>query len=172
MTGFLPGSSSDTDNYASKGQQFEVSYKFPTVAQSGGEVRVGVTTGNKPIVIKGRTISFIGSSDVDYRAASGSNYTGGTPLSVDNLNVKDPKLTTVTVVVNPTVVAEGSIYLRYYTILSAGNNQSSRLGTDIVGKDTILPANTQFVFTIRNNSNTAASPLFWYITFVELNPWE
>lgn len=173
MHGYLSNDTLTQETYASQGKQYEMSFRFPIVLKNGGEVSIGVTTGSNPIVIKGRTLSFLGSSEVNYRASSESSFTGGTPINIDNLNVKNPIPSTVTAVVNPTTTNEGVIYLRYYTILAGGGNQSSRIGTDIAGKETILPANTKFIFTAKNLSTTTdAEPLFWYVTFVELNPWE
>ena len=158
-------------NYAKEGQQFEVSNRFATVASNNGLATIGFTTGSKPVVIKGRFISGLGVTELQYKAAHTAAYTGGTPVLVDNLRIGgDASLTTV--VSNPTVTKQGTLYLRPYSILAAGNTAASRIGTDSINKDTYLSPNTQCVFTITNPTNTAASPVFWYITFVELEPWQ
>lgn len=158
-------------NYAKEGQQFEVSNRFATVAANNGSVTIGFTTGSKPVVIKGRFISGLGVTELQYKAAHTAAYTGGIPIPVENLRVNGGVALT-DIVINPTVTDQGIVYLRPYIILSAGNNAGSRIGTDFINKDTYLPSNTQCVFTITNPTNTAASPVFWYLTFVELDSWQ
>ena len=86
-------------------------------------------------------------------------YPGGTPVPVDNLRIGgDVALTSV--VSNPTVTNQGTLYIRPYSVLAAGNNAASRIGTDLINKDTYLPPNTQCVFTITNPTNAVASPVF------------
>lgn len=158
-------------NYSKEGQQFEVSNRFATVAANNGLVTIGFTTGSKPVAIKGRLITGLGVTELQYKAAHTATYTGGTPVPVDNLRIGGD-LATTTVVSNPTITNQGTVYLRPYSILAAGANASSRIGTDLINKDTYLPANTQCVFTITNPTNAAASPVFWYLTFVELDSWQ
>lgn len=158
-------------NYAKEGQQFEVSNRFATVAANNGSVTIGFTTGSKPVVIRGRYITGLGVTELQYKAAHTAAFTGGTTIPTDNLRIGG-KTSLTSVVVNPTVTSQGTEYLRPYSILSAGANAASRIGTDLLNKDTYLPPNTKCLFTITNQTNTAASPVFWYLTYAELESWQ
>lgn len=74
-------------NFSKNGQQFEVSNRFATVAANNGSVTIGFTTGSKPVVIKGRFISGLGVTELQYKAAHTAAYTGGTPVPVENLRI-------------------------------------------------------------------------------------
>ena len=171
--GSYPGftDSNSNINFSKEGQQFEVSNRFTTVAANNGLATIGFTTGSKPVVIKGRLITGLGVTELQYKAAHSAAFTGGSPVPVDNLRING-NIALTSVVANPTVTGQGTVYLRPYSILAAGANASSRIGTDLANKDTYLPPNTKCLFTITNPTNTAASPVFWYLVFVELESWQ
>jgi hypothetical protein len=156
------------------GTQFECSVRIPLVA-GGTSAYIGFKTGNKKVIIKGRFLAFLGSSEIQYSASSQAVYSDGSPIIPTNLNTELGLLPgfapTTTVVLNPTVVTVGNVYFKPFSVLAGGQNTNSRLGTDIIGKDTVLAANTYYLFKIENiDTNAAASPLFWYITYYKGKP--
>ena len=87
---------------AKTGNLFKFSAYAATVT-AGTPFRLGVQTGALPLTIKARFLSFIGSTEVIYRAYEDSVYTGGTPVTTYNQGRLAFRAAGFTVVQAPTV---------------------------------------------------------------------
>ena len=127
------------------------SFKFSvrtTNLVAGSNYDIGVQTGSFPLTIKARSMAFLGATELIYSAHEGSTYTGGTNVFIGNqgrLSIRSPLFS---VQQGVTTTALGTQYLPNFSTLAAGSNASSRLGTEIVGDESILKANTKHVFRI------------------------
>lgn len=147
-----------------RGLQFYLRHLFPAVAV-GATASLKFQTGAKPIVIKSREVTFNGSSRIDYQAVEGGTYTGGTAIVVGNENLINPVATTV-IAAHSGTPAGGSSF-RDKTIFGAGatTGGGSRLGTDVLGRETILKPNTLYQVKLTNVAGAAADIQFefsWY----------
>lgn len=131
----------------------------------GSTVYLKFQTGAKPVVIKSREVSFIGASKLDYVAVEGGSYTGGTPFTPGNENRINPVATTVTLALGGTGTP-GTEFRRkrmYGSGSETGN--SSRIGTDVLGRETILKANTLHYVAMTNVAGVTGEiqlELSWY----------
>lgn len=139
---------------------------------AGQAVNIGFRTGNKPVTINSRTINQIGSSRVEYSAREKLSFTGNIEanrITPKNPNNRNRVLSSVNIwhSVTPGIpTSETYQYLDPYALFSAGQNTSTRVGSDTLGLDYPLNANTDHVFTI-NNTGTGSATVFWWITFSE-----
>lgn len=153
------------------GYQRIISKLFAGVAV-GATVNIGFRTGANKIIIKSRLIQLSGGDQIDYRATTGATWTGGTnDVPVVNPNLVDPVASLCTVRSNVTVTVPGTLYLQPYYIFGGGANtgNSSSVGGDVAGLEYVLPANTDFIWTI-TNSGTSVAKVFWWLTFFEGEP--
>lgn len=153
-----------TEANVKNGVQFEVSSPHATLA-AGASQDVIFITGDVPVLIKGRFLKFNGvllSTNV-YRAPT---YTGGTPVTVYNLNDRFPVPSTVQVLSGPTVSNVGTQFgATTYDLGSTGlgNEQLSVYSTP--GVERVLRPNTTYLLRITNldgDSQIVTSSLTWY----------
>lgn len=154
-----------TEANVKNGLQYFLRHLFTNVAV-GATVTVKFQTGAKPVIIKSREVSFSGSSRVDYQALEGGTYTGGTAVSIRNENLVSPVPTTVSVTHSGTIGAAGTVF-RDKTIFGSGSTSGggSRIGTDVLGRETILKPNTLYYVRLTNVSGSTAEIQFelsWY----------
>lgn len=139
---------------------------------AGQAVYIGFITGDKPVTINSRLISQNGSSRVDYSAQEKISFTGnieGNRINPKNPNNRKRVLSSVNIwhsVTPGTPTAETYQYLDPFPLFSAGQNSQTRVGSDTLGLDYPLNANTDHVFTI-NNIGPGTSVFYWWITFSE-----
>ena len=129
------------------GHAFKFSVRTTNLA-ANSNYDIGVQTGAFPLTIKARSMAFLGSTELIYSAHEGSTYTGGTvvtPMNQGRLAVRAPLFS---VQAGVTTTALGTQYLPNFSTLAAGNNASSRLGTEVVGDESNLKANTKHIFRI------------------------
>lgn len=122
-------------------------------------------TGAKPVVIKSREVSFDGSSRVDYVALEGGTATGGATVDIGNENRIGPVTTTVTL--KQGVTLSGGVAFRTKTIFGSGSTSGggSRVGTDVLGRETVLKPNTLYQVKLTNVAGNTANIQFelsWY----------
>ena len=138
-------------NYQEANTKLGHAFKFSvrtTNLVAGSNYDIGVQTGAFPLTIKARSMAFLGSTELIYSAHEGSTYTGGTavtPMNQGRLAVRTPLFS---VQAGVTTTALGTQYLPNFSTLAAGNNASSRLGTEVVGDESNLKANTKHIFRI------------------------
>ena len=138
-------------NYQEANTKLGHAFKFSVRATNlvaGSNYDIGVQTGASPLTIKARSMAFLGSTELIYSAHEGSTYTGGTvvtPMNQGRLAVRAPLFS---VQAGVTTTDLGTQYLPNFSTLAAGNNASSRLGTEVVGDESNLKANTKHIFRI------------------------
>lgn len=148
-----------TEANVKNGLQYFLRELFTGVAV-GSTVTVKFQTGAKPVIIKSREVSFSGSSRVDYQAIEGGTYTGGTAVAIRNENLIAPVPTTVSV--THTGTASGGTVYREKTIFGSGatTGGGSRIGTDSLGRETVLKPNTLYQVKMTNFSGSVADIQF------------
>ena len=154
-----------TEANVKNGLQFYVRQEFTGVAV-GATVNLRFTTGNKPVVIKSREVTFSGPSKVIYSAFEGTSATGGTGITVRNENMIAPVTTTVTIA-HTTTTGTLPTPFRVKSIFGGGatSGGGSRVGTDVLGRETVLKPNTQYLVTLRNDAGSTGDIQFelsWY----------
>lgn len=154
-----------TEANVKNGLQFYVQQDWAGVAV-GDVVYLGFTTGSKPVIVKSREVSFNGSSKLSYLAYEAAPFTGGTPVTVRNENMIAPVATTVTIA-NSVTPGTLPVPFRVKTIFGSGatTGGGSRVGTDVLGRETVLKPNTAYLVSLRNLTGSAADIQFelsWY----------
>ena len=133
---------------------------------------IGFRTGANPVTIYSRLINQIGSTRIEYSARSKLSFTGNITANVINLRnpnqrVQQPITTLAWHSVTPgTPDGNTETYLDPFPIFASGNNAQTRLGSDTLGLEYPLEANTDHVFAIAN-PGTGNATVHWWITFSE-----
>lgn len=146
------------------GLQFESS-SAPVSLAAAGNIDTIFITGNKPVIIKSRTVKFNGILLVT-RVFRAPTYTGGTPATFYNLNDIGPVASTVTILGGATVTGTGTEFgAPTYDIGSSGlgNVQISTYST--TGVERVLRPNTVYLQRITNGDASAqlvSGALTWY----------
>lgn len=129
------------------GHAFKFSVRTTNLA-AGNNYDIGVQTGAFPLTIKARSLSFLGATELIYSAYEDSSYTGGTNVFIGNQGRLAVRAPSFNVQQGVTTTVLGTQYLPNFSTLAAGTNAASRLGTEIVGDETNLKANTKHIFRI------------------------
>lgn len=153
-----------TEANVKNGVQYYCRAFFPAVSVST-TVNFSFQTGVKPVVIKSREVSFNNSSRVDYVSLEGGGATGGVAVEVGNENRINPVATTVTL--KQGVSLTGGTAFRTKTIFGSGSTSGggSRVGTDVLGRETVLKPNTLYQIKLTNIAGSTAEiqlELSWY----------
>jgi len=156
------------------GNSFKFSARRTTGVASGTGIALannfyfGVHTGDLPVTIKSRALSFSGSTHMVYSAYEDSVYTGGTsvtPMNQGRLAVRDPLFSVVT---DPTITSLGTQYLPDFSVISSGGTlPQSRLGTEALGDESNLKPNTYHLFRANNIGTGTADIVFLQILCYE-----
>ena len=130
------------------------------------------TTGAKPVVIKSRVLAFSRSTKVEYKSYETTPFTGGTPVVIGNENRIGPVATTVGIVHTATLGTLPASY-RAYNVYGSGANtgNSSSVGLDAQGLETVLKPNTSYGVTLLNFSGDTSDiqiSLSWYEGILDL----
>lgn len=154
-----------TEANVKNGLQYYMRLHAPTVAVAG-VLNLRFQTGAKPVIIKAREVSFSATNTVEYVAQEGGTYTGGTAVSVENENRINPVASTVTLSTGGTIGGTPVVFRRK-RIYSAGSTigGSSKVGTDILGRETVLKPNTLYTVTLTNVAGATAEiqlELSWF----------
>lgn len=153
-----------TEANVKNGLQFYCRVWFPGIVVNS-TAQFSFQTGIKPVVIKSREVTFDGSSQVEYLALEGGTTTGGFVIVVGNENRIAPVATTVSLKSGPTLT-DGTVF-RTKTIFGSGSTTGggSRIGTDVLGRETVLKPNTLYQIKLTNRAGNTANiqlELSWY----------
>ncbi|MGL5155852.1 MAG: hypothetical protein ACRC9H_13135, partial [Aeromonas veronii] len=153
-----------TEANVKNGVQYYCRAFFPSVGV-GTIVQFSFQTGVKPVVIKSREVTFDGSAQVEYVALEGGTQSGGASVEVGNENRISPVPTTVTLKQGVTLL--GGTIFRTKTIFGSGSTSGggSRVGTDVLGRETVLKPNTLYQVKMTNKAGSTANiqlEMSWY----------
>lgn len=120
-------------------------------------------TGDKPVIVKSRIVSYIGE---EFALTISANPTitaaTGTTINPSNLNTVNPQVTTVTAIKDPTVTDEGVPIEDepeyYYGGTSQGNRDANSIPPE---SERIIPANSEFLVKIEG-AGRFSYRLEWY----------
>lgn len=146
------------------GLQFESSSGHVVLA-AGASHDVVFTTGDKPVIIKGRLIKFNGVL-LSTRVYRDPVFTGGTPASIFNLNDINPEDSTVVILSGATVTDVGVEFgAPTFELGSSGIGNEQTSVYSLVGVERILRPNTTYLQRTTNldgTSQTIVGALTWY----------
>jgi hypothetical protein len=147
------------------GRQYEVSSLSLSVPAAANRDII-LITGNSPIVIKAREITFNGSR-LEARAYVGPTYTGGVAVPYFNLNTRNPVAGTVQILGGVTVTNVGTEGAAPTYALGGAGIGSSVVSTHrVAGAERVLAANT--VNLLRTtNTDSVAQDIVTYATWYE-----
>ncbi len=153
-----------TEANVKNGLQYEASGIAASLA-AGANFDVEFQTGAKPVIVKGRQISFTG-TQITATVFEAPTTSGGSAATVYNLNRINPVATTCTVKTGITVSATGTqISAPTYGIGSAGTGNSVNGTYAVDGAERVLKPNTKYLLRITNNdaaTQKAAAIFSWY----------
>ena len=154
-----------TEANVKNGLQYYMRLHAPTVAVAG-VLNLRFQTGAKPVIIKAREVSFNATNIVEYVAQEGGTYTGGSAVSVENENRINPVPSTVLLSTGGTISGTPVVFRRK-RIYSAGSTAGggSKVGTDVLGRETVLKPNTLYTVTLTNVAGATAEiqlELSWF----------
>lgn len=139
-----------TEANVKNGLQYYMRLHNASVAVAG-VLNLRFQTGAKPVTIKAREVSFSATNTVEYVAQEGGTYTGGTAVAVENENRINPVPSTVLLSTGGTIGGSPVVFRRK-RIYSAGSTSGggSKVGTDVLGRETVLKPNTLYTVTMTN----------------------
>lgn len=154
-----------TEANVKNGVQYEASSLVSALA-AGSSSNVVFTTGNFPIVVKARQVTFNGTS-LRANVYRSPVFTGGTPTPYFNLNDINPVTGGVTILVGATITNPGVEFgAPTYMLGSTGGVGQSVVSTfTVTGQERVLRPNTTYVLQLTNTSAEAqdiVSYLSWY----------
>jgi hypothetical protein len=155
-----------TEANVKNGVQYEASFDSVAVPALTGQVNAVMTTGAKPVIIKARIIDFTGKK-IRASVFRGPTHTGGTPLTIYNLNDIGPVATTVSVIGGATISATGTQFGAPNTVYGSDLTGNSVQGTfAVTGQERILRPNTTYLLRIENLGDTTSN-ISGYLTWYE-----
>lgn len=154
-----------TEANVKRGVQYEASAIFPDVA-SGGVIYTIFITGDDPIALKARHITYTGRG-VKSDIFEGPTYSGGEgPIPYFNSNNMYQVPGSVEGYANPVVTDEGTqVFASGYSVGNQSNQGQGSTGIDLGGGENILKPNTTYLLKLEsldNSVQTIASFLYWY----------
>lgn len=150
------------------GVQYEVGFYNPTLTPSS-TVYFVMQTGPNPVALKGRRIEFDGLG-VQSMVFENPEFTGGTPVTVFNLNHKNPVASGVTLLASPNVTDEGIQVQATKTFLGAnlnGRQVQIQTGQEAQGLEYIYDANTSYLFRLDSLDSSDNQRLATFVTWYE-----
>ena len=154
------------NSVTSSGNCYIANFRVTSLA-AGASFYIGCTTGAKYAYLRNRYVTQNGSTEISYRAAEDSVFTGGTALATYNQSRVGTNTLLTTFVTAPTVTNQGTLYLPKQLVLAAGSITATRSGNDLRDIYTILKPNTKHIFTIQNDGTGTASPIGWQLIISE-----
>lgn len=154
------------------GLQFYMTANWPDddpIGNGPGNARnIVFQTGDKPVIIKSRIVSYIG-EEFSLELFSNPTFSGGTSVFVGNFNLIYPQNTTVTILKDATITNPGTPFPGepdYYYGGSQGNfRQASAIPE---GRERVLPPQTTFL--VRATSTVGTGRFSYFIDWFEGEP--
>jgi hypothetical protein len=159
---------------AKRGLQFYARAAWPLAdpIAAGATRKLYFQTGSKKVIIKYREAESF-AEELEIRLfASPTGVSGGTDLTIHNYNSVSPTITTVLAAKkNVVTVSDGTPFDDndpecYFGASGAGGRSTQTSAPNI---DRILPANAEFITTIKNTGSTSARAVY-YLTWYEGDP--
>jgi hypothetical protein len=147
------------------GRQYEVS-SLALAVPAAANRDIILITGNSPVVIKARELTFNGAR-LEARAYVSPTYTGGVAVPYFNLNTRNPVAGTVQILGGVTVTNVGTEGAAPTYALGASGIGASVVSTHrVAGSERVLAANT--VNLLRTtNTDSVAQDIVTYATWYE-----
>lgn len=147
------------------GTQWEVSFENTSLASNAYSDAV-MTTGNQYVLIKSRLLSFTG-SEIEVSVYKNVVFTGGTPLTIYNLNTAIGGSPLAVMKSGVTVSNTGTEIAARSHAYGTDTNVQQAVGTyNVNGLERVLQPNTSYLLRIQNQATTSIK-LAGYITFYE-----
>lgn len=143
-----------------EGHTFRSWYVTPTTLANDANLNIVMTTTTKEIHI---VESIGGGGDFEYYVYRGPTFNGGSALPIHNLDDTSTNVTTVTVVVGPTVTVAGTEIDGEFHPGGAGGNAQGGVIRDQT--EDILRTGTSYLFRVINRAGLAKKfsvELQWY----------
>jgi hypothetical protein len=135
----------------------------------GTSRKVWFKTNAKPVIIKIRDFQYI-AEELKLELFTGpTGVSGGTDLLIHNYNGVNPVATTVAAKKNVTITSNGTQFDHSdpeYFFGSANDPQRQSATAFPIGRERILPANTEFAVVI-SNTGTGSARVQYYLDFFE-----
>lgn len=160
-----------TEANVKNGLQYNIRAVWPlsdTIA-SGTSRKVWFKTNSKPVIVKLREFQYIAEELRIELFASPTGVSGGTDLVVHNYNGVSPVATTVQAKKNVTITSNGTPFDHSdpeYFFGGAVDPQRQATSSIPVGRERILPANSEFAVVITNTGASSAR-VQYFLDFFE-----
>lgn len=157
-----------TEANCKNGVQFEASSYLESLAAGASSYAIFIT-GDKPVLVKNRQISFTGKG-ITAQVFVSPTYSGGTPLPVYNLSRINPAESTVAVMVGATVNADGTQVATPTYGIGTASQGSNTVGTfsgfGVNGVERVIAPNSIIALKVTNR-DTVACEIATYTTWYE-----
>jgi len=149
------------------GVQYELALEALAVL-ANGNVDTLFTTGNVPVLVKARQISFNGIK-VEARVYRSPTFSGGSVVPYFNLNDRNPVAGTVVIRSGATISAVGTEFgAPTFAYGSEGQGNSVISTFQLAGSERLLAPNTTYMLRV-TNKDTSAKNIAAYLTWYEGN---
>lgn len=152
------------------GSQFYIQATQPLLA-AGASQKIAFTTGNLPVLIKGRDL-YASANNLSYAVfRQPSGISGGTPVAIQNYNDINPIATTCSILAGVTATSNGTPWGDPQFIYGS-NNAGARTGSGLAPSgDRVLKPNTTYLVVITNQDTAALTfAPSWFLTWFEGTP--
>lgn len=153
------------------GLQYNLRAVWPLadVIATGTSRKIWFKTNAKPVIVKIRDFQYV-AEELKLELFSGpTGVSGGTDLLIHNYNGVNPVATTVQAKKNVTITGNGTQFDGAdpeYFFGSANDPQRQSATAFPIGRERILPANTEFAVVI-SNTGTGSARVQYYLDFFE-----
>ena len=150
------------------GLQYEIALFDPAFVASSVSYFI-LQTGSNPVVLKGRRIEFDGLG-LQSTVFEDPTFTGGTPITVFNLNHKNPVVGEAILLAAPSVTDEGTQVQATKTFLGAslnGNQIQAENGQEAEGLEYVYDINSTYLFKIESIDASDAQRVATFATWYE-----
>lgn len=158
-----------TEANVKNGLQYDMraTWTLASVIPTGQVRKISFQTGAKHVLIKLREFQYI-AEEMTLRLFRGpTGVTGGTPLSINNYNARNPVASTVSAAKNVTTTTDGTEFNAAdpEVFFGAQTNPQRNQATALQGRERLLLPNTAYLVTITNSGTGDARAeyhLDWY----------
>ncbi|MNQ37298.1 hypothetical protein D3C85_508340 [compost metagenome] len=158
-----------TEANVKNGLQYDLRASWPLAAviPTGQTRKIRFQTGAKYVLVKMRELQYIAEELTLRLFRAPTGVTGGTALSINNYNARNPVASTVTATKNVTTTTDGTEFNAAdpEVFFGSSNNPQRNQATALQGRERILLPNTSYLVTITNTGGGDARAeyhLDWY----------